>query len=193
MSYLDTKTLNEDLKTVVHNVWTRTVGMDPHALNLKSVPLPHPVNILHTILGTTDMIDKKYFNSHWELDKSIKSKIAQWCKQAGGYFADTSAKQNRCNGLMTLSTNLMNRRHTAGYTNTRLATSSLGHGILSKSTTCIPINTGNGYYYVYPTFDSTDIYDLKVLCNTEEDGSGDFSVKKLNQWNSIDHEQFRKE
>ncbi len=194
MAYLTfDNNLNEDLKTVAHNLITRTFT-DPHALNMKNIPInPHPFQIFTKLVGATDMIDKSYFNAHWELTKDIKSKIASWCKQAGGYLADTLAKQNKHTGPMSLSVNVANRQHTAGYTNTRLATSSFGQGVLTKSTTCLPINTGKGYYYVYPTFDSTDIYDLKVLCNTEADGSGKFSVKKLTQWNSIDHEQFKKD
>ena len=230
MAYLTfDNNLNEDLKTVAHNLWSSNLtGF--HALNHKgvghvagaiggtaavyhqvnqankiigslgpigqqffgkvsmpiSVPITAALRIGSSLIGGKDMIDRKYFTSHFELPNSLKQQIAGWCKKAG---ATAFKKQNVGIGLKTL--NLRQDGHELGNIHTRLATRTLGNGALTTSTTCIPIPAGKElFYYVYPTFDSSEIFDMKAL---KRKGEKDFEVVKLNQWKKEDSSKYRKD
>lgn len=230
MSYLTfDNNLNEDLKTVAHNLWSSNLT-GYHALNYKgaahaagaiggvagvyhqvkqankirdalgplgqafipkavmhpAVPITAALRIGSSLIGGKDMIDRKYFTSHFELPDSLKQQIAGWCKKAG---ATAFKKQNVGIGFKTL--NLRQDGHELGNIHTRLATRALGNGALTTSTTCIPISAGKElFYYVYPTFDSSEIFDIKAL---KQKGKNDFEVIKLNQWKKEDSSKYRKD
>ena len=52
------------------------------------------------------------------------------------------------------------------------------------------LSLGNDQFYaVYFTFDGKSIEDVKVLTGDPE---GDFSMKELPQWNSVNPEEYKK-
>ena len=191
MAYLDTQNLNEDFKTAVHNWITGGIG-GYHAKNIKNginlglgILYASPLSIGSSLLGGKDWIDQKYFNHHWHLPDSIKSEIAKWCKAAG---ATPFKKKELKFGLN--STNLRQDGHELGKQKTNLATRGFGKGALTTATTCIPIAAGNNmYYYVYPTFDASKIFDMKALKQTGT-GKDDYKVVELTQWKKIDQEKY---
>jgi len=194
MAYLS---FNEDLKTVAHNILSNQFGN--HAKNIKGayalgvgILQLNPFVIGSSLLGGKDWIDNKYFNAHWTMTDKLKATISSWCKKAGA----TPFKKKKIDislGFSGHTTNLRQDGHELGNIHTRLATRSIGKGMLTTSTTCIPIPAGNGlFYYVYPTFDASDIYDLKALKQTGT-GRNDYKVVELIQWKSIDHNQYKKD
>ena len=151
------------------------------------VPILAAIRIGSSLLGGKDLIDRKYFTSHWTLTDSLKTKIAQWCKQA-----KATAFKPKNLGIGLRSINLNQDGHELGNIHTRLATRAIGDGALTTSTTCIPIPAGKDlFYYVYPTFDATEIFDMKALKKVGE-GDGDYTVVKLNQWKKEDSPKYRK-
>ena len=192
MAYLDTQSLNEDLKTVAHNAIGSMLGGNS-TLNSKHGQL----------FNVRDKIDKAYFSHHWQIPEDMKKKIAGWCKSAGGTLFEDNEKVNFSNvkgifnkmkkKFLYTSNTITKQRDRIGSMNTRLANRSIGKGAMTTNTIHMPIypnGDGGLRYYVYFTYDASDIYDLKVLIR--KDDGADFEVKELEQWKSIDHEQFKK-
>ena len=196
--------LNEDTKTILHNLWTRFFFGNPHALNAKSwswfvnffLSLPiNPVNpywllqFFASIAGFTDKIDVEYFNSMYHFDESMRNKILSWCKKNNGFKIDSDSKRYLTGFLGDFSVD----DNMVGTTNVRLATRGIGKGVLTTATACIPIIDKDGFYCVYPTFNSNKILDLKVLCANYDKNSltPSFFVKTLKEFDSVSEKSYK--
>ena len=210
MSYLTINTLNEDFKTAVHNTFSSIlfgdskdgkinksiktgiqgaigqyavtnflnplrmlIGMAP--ISPLIIPTVVALRIGATLIGAKDIVDRKYFYSHWSIPYDLKIEIAKWCKQQ-----DATIFTPESNGSIN---------HTLGKNNKRLA---INHANKGETTTCIPISAGqdNQFYYVYPIFDSSDIFDLKALKYDKRRKK--YKIIDLTQWDQINHQQFKK-
>ena len=88
------------------------------------------------------------------------------------------------------------KKHIAATSNSYLANPSLfkkgeRSDRFTKALTCLPVKSENGFYYVYPIFDTGEIKCIKILC-TRNKSNTDLYVKTLKQWNSVDQSQFKK-
>jgi hypothetical protein len=209
MAYLDTQNLNEDFKTTAYNAISGYLG-GFHAGNLKNntfhnviqtviplvfqglLPINHLIHLGLKLVGGKDAMDKAYFERYWDISSIIPT-IEKWCKKEEDALHASKKNKNITNRNTVSAKSFGDREHEVGNAHTHLANPSLfKKGALEKFTTaltCIPIKSGDGFYYIYPIFDSDDIRDIKVLCYKK--GKGLF-VKSLKQWKSVDHEQFKK-
>lgn len=156
---------DEDFKTAIHNYWTSGIG-GHHGLNSKnwawvlSALSLNPIPALVHAFGFKDMIDKKYFEAHWNLSNKQKQIIAQQCSKVKNALLVNSAVKNAMRGRFSdtaISTDVAS-------SNTRLATKDFGDGAITTATCALKIPYKDGHYIVYVTFDSTRVIDIKVLC-----------------------------
>ena len=214
MSYL---VITEDFKTTIHNALSGYIG-GYHFLDTKdmpmlgllralfkaangTVPTKFLLNLGSKLIGGKDIVDKAYFDHHWNIDPIIPQ-IEKWCKQEKKALLVNDKIKSRIPN--TSSKKFGDTTHEIGNARTYLANPSLLDVFNKKldakkrfekfttALTCIPIKSGNGFYYIYPIFDADDIRDIKVLCSGRGQLKSDLYCKSLKQWKSIDHEQFKK-
>ena len=176
MSYL---VINEDLKTVGHNLWTRFASKTNNKLSSirqmsDSNPLSSSTNIYKR--------DNAYFDSMYKIPNSLKVKLISWCRSNGGSIV-TKDQINKINKSRDTKSGFHGKT-------VNKASRNLGSGMMTTSTVLKFLSLGNDQFYaVYFTFDGKSIEDVKVLTGDPE---GDFSMKELPQWNSVNPEEYKK-
>lgn len=179
MSYLnmdnvDKVLLGEDIKTVAHNLWTRASGIaGPHGANIKQLDM-----IFGQLFKATDYLDESYFDAHFRLSPKLKEKIISWVRNLGPSVADVSEVNKNYNISIA----------DARSRNVRRATRGIGKGLLTTATCYKTFNIGNKSACVYFTFDSSKIFDAKVLM--KEPDEANYSVKELPQMKSVDPSEY---
>lgn len=196
MSYL---VINEDFKTAVYNVLTRSTGLfNPHMKNFKNFsPLnPNPASIVlgaitSNLFGSTDIIDNMYFDHHYSISEKLKNKLRSWCAKVGGAVVSVEQMRHK-NGLQ------LNDKDALARQNTRKATRGFGNGMITTATAYkkIPVGNKGGCYVIYLTFDAESIRDVKVL-KLKSKGLDPFDEKSytvvnLPQWNSVNPAEYKK-
>jgi len=210
MSYIQ---INEDFKAFAHNAISGMIGGRHHQLDKHNIvdnvqqafglfmlglnPLATIAKIGLKLIGAKDMMDRAFFNRYWDSEKIIRT-IEPWCKQV-----DTAvfvSKNNTNNMANYDSRSIMGKKqkaHIAAKSNSYLANQSIFKKSERKdkfttALTCLPIKSGNGFYYVYPVFDTGKIKSIKILCSRNKSNTALY-MKELEQWKKIDQSQFRKD
>lgn len=216
MAYL---VITEDLKTVLHNIWTRpifgtdggygpTSGAKAHTDYIRSSSSGYAHYLLGAIplfLSTvfnfcsngTDYIDNKYFDSMYKIHPSLSKKLAQWCDDLGIEPLTISNINGKfsINGIYIQVDN-----HKDSTPNRHKPKAHRGLFQKGTFTTCtaykrIPSKEKGKYYIVYFTFDGEDIKDAKVLFL--KDGMNpnridSFGVRTIRKFKSVKSEEYKK-
>jgi hypothetical protein len=212
MAYLEFENLDEDVRATLHNFVSGMIAgkhnnVDKHTIfpNIQKgfEKFMIGVNPLGTLaqaglklIGARDIMDRAFFNRYWESEK-IARLVEPWCKEEK---RAVFVSENNTNKMLNRDPKMLlgkkQKEHTAAKSNTYLANPSLfkkgeRQDKFTKAITCLPIRSGNGFYYVYPIFDTGEIKSIKILC-TRNKSNTDLYVKTLKQWNSVDQSQFKK-
>jgi len=149
--------------------------------------LPTLLQVGSALIGGKDAVDRAYFDHHWDIS-SMYPQIEKWCKEAGGLLVTDDNKVDMENYSMK---KIGDTTHEIGNSRSFTAIPTKFKTNLTTALTCLPIKSGNGFYYVYPIFDTNDIIDIKVLCSKDKHGF-EVYAKSLKPWKKIDHSQFKK-
>ena len=193
----DEFSLNEDLKTFGHNLWTRGVGIGPHAFNIKRLavlPLPSSmVGFLSNLFNGTDKVDYGYFKSMYNITDRVRSRLLSILRSykdavvvgKNGIQGGTNAHFLNFNGKSSGLASRHMRQATAGF-----------GGITTTATCFYKLPTKGGYYILYFTFDGTGIKNCQVLCkkpgaNNEEYDS--YYTRKIPEFDRIPESEYKKQ
>lgn len=212
MSYL---IINEGLKTIAHNLWTRPVfgttqftasgvnasssggagaaslymmRMAANKLGIAIALAPSLLSMLvnHFTHGPV-AIDIKYFDSMYTISNNLKKKLQEWLKQAKA----TQFTQKQ------VDTNPHHDSENKNYlpaSKTYLANNPVGKKSFTTVTIPKKIQGPKGFYIVFFTFDDDSIKDAKALVfNGREPWlPRNYTVKSLQQWRSVKPEEYKK-
>lgn len=216
MSYI---VITEDLKTVLHNIWTRPIfgidgGYDPtlgskvhtdymrerssgyaHYL-LGAIPL-FLSTVFNFYTNGTDYIDNRYFDSMYKISPGLAKKLAQWCDELG---VDPFTISN-INGKFSINgIDIQVDNHKDSTPNRHKPKAHRGFFQKGTFTTCtaykkIQSQEKGKYYIVYFTFDGDSIQDAKVLFL--KDGMNpnridSFGVRTIRKFKSVKSEEYKK-
>lgn len=219
MSYL---VINEGLKTIAHNLWTRPIfgtdgghsataasqihsaverdtslyNHDALGFFLSIVPSVSSAILNHFCNGT-DSIDDRYFNSMYKITPKLSKKISEWCKEmkATAFTSSNIKGGGKINGQEVM---IGNHRDELPNAHKNKASRSIGQkGALSTSTTYKKISAGRSgvYFIVYFTFDEDKIIDAKVLSlkpGKNPAYSNSFETKFIGKFKSVKKEEYIK-
>lgn len=195
--------VNEDFITFLHNFWTRYLINGTHEFNLKKF---NPFELFATLcyipyiplipaaafMGIACLIikmilkwnfdfltflDRGYFDSRFEINNKLKSKLLSWAKKH---------KDSRFSlakpGNVELKDNKFQKE------NTHIATAKLGKGFFDTTTTYFNIKDGDGLYIIFFTYDNTHIINAQVVTF---DGV-EAHVEPIKEWKTVDPSEYVK-
>jgi len=178
--------IGEKILAIAANIGVNTgTGITPGIAILLAPLFAGYASIISSVFGGKDIVDRIYFEHHWDI-YDLYPQIAKWCKDEGGLLiTDDNFDELNDRSFKKIG----DTRHEVGNSRSYLANPKKFKDKITTALTCIPIESENGFYYVYPIFDTKDIMDMKVLCAKND---LDLYVKSLKNWKKIDHLQFRK-
>lgn len=189
----DPTPITEDLKTFLHNTWTRGAEIIAFIGLLKFIVKNRYI--------LTDKIDKKYFDSMYFIKPELEDKLRDWIEDEYEDAYIVSKTNNEENSLFNII-NKITTSNKLGVSNSiaskfmHMATRKAGSGSTTTSTCFyyLPTNRGDGYYILYFTFDGKSIKECQILCfkGYDEKDEKSFYIRELEEWEDVDKKEYKK-